>query len=31
MDTAAANAWFRRYVRVMVRDNQITEVRFAFW
>ena len=30
-DTAAANAWFRRYVRVMVRDNQITEVRFAFW
>ena len=30
-DTAAANAWLRRYVRVFVRDNQVTEVRFAFW
>ena len=30
-DTAAANAWLRRYVRVMVRDNEVTEVRFAFW
>lgn len=28
---AAANAWLRRRVRVMVRDNQVTEVRFAFW
>lgn len=30
-DTAAANAWLRRYVRVFVADNQVTEVRFAFW
>ena len=30
-DTAAANAWLRRYVRVFVRDNQVTEVRFSFW
>ena len=30
-DTAAANAWLRRYVRVMVRDNQVSEVRFNFW
>ena len=30
-DTAAANAWLRRYVRVFVRDNQVTEVRFNFW
>ncbi len=30
-DTAAANAWLRRRVRVFVRDNQVTEVRFAFW
>ena len=27
-DTAAANAWLRRYVRVYVRENQVTEVRF---
>jgi DNA invertase Pin-like site-specific DNA recombinase len=27
-DTAAANAWFRRYVRVLVRDNSVVEVRF---
>lgn len=30
-DTAAANAWLRRRVRVFVRDNQVSEVRFAFW
>lgn len=30
-DTAAANAWLRRYVRVFVRDNQVTDVLFAFW
>jgi len=30
-DTAAANAWLRRRVRVMVRDNQVTEVVFNFW
>jgi len=24
-------AWLRRYVRVFVRDNQVTEVRFNFW
>jgi DNA invertase Pin-like site-specific DNA recombinase len=30
-DTAAANAWLRRYVRVFVRDNEVTEVRFNFW
>ena len=27
-DTAAANAWLRHYVRVYVRDNQATEIRF---
>lgn len=27
-DAAAANAWFRRYVRVFVRGNQVAEVRF---
>jgi hypothetical protein len=27
-DTAVANAWLRRYVRVYVRENQVTEVRF---
>ena len=27
-DTAAANAWLRRYVRVYVRSNQVVEVRF---
>jgi hypothetical protein len=30
-DTAAANAWLRRYVRVLVRDNQVTDVVFNFW
>ena len=30
-DTAAANAWLRRYVRVFVAENQVTEVRFDFW
>lgn len=27
-DTAAANTWLRAYVRVYVRDNQVSEVRF---
>lgn len=27
-DTATANAWWRRYVRVYVQDNQIIEVRW---
>lgn len=27
-DTAAANAWLRRFVRVYVRDNQVVEVRW---
>lgn len=27
-DTAAANAWWRRFVRVYVRNNQIVEVRW---
>ena len=30
-DTAAANAWLRRRVRVFVADNQVTRVRFDFW
>lgn len=30
-DTAAASAWLRRRVRVFVRDNQVSDVRFAFW
>ena len=30
-DTAAANAWLRRRVRVFVADNQVSDVRFAFW
>jgi hypothetical protein len=30
-DTAFANAWLRRRVRVFVRDNQPIEVRFNFW
>jgi transcriptional regulator with XRE-family HTH domain len=27
-DAAAANAWFRRYVRVWVRDNSVVRVHF---
>jgi len=27
-DAAAANIWFRRYVRVLVQANQVVEVRF---
>lgn len=30
-DTATANAWLRRFVRVFVRDNQVTDVVFNFW
>jgi DNA invertase Pin-like site-specific DNA recombinase len=30
-DTAAANAWLRRYVRVYVEGNSVVEVRFAFF
>jgi len=30
-DTAAANAWLRRHVRVFVRDNSVVDVRFDFW
>lgn len=30
-DTAAANAWLRRRVRVYVRDNSVVNVRFDFW
>lgn len=30
-NTAAANAWLRRHVRVFVRDNSVVDVRFDFW
>jgi DNA invertase Pin-like site-specific DNA recombinase len=30
-DTAAANAWLRRYVRVYVEQNSVVEVRFGFY
>jgi DNA invertase Pin-like site-specific DNA recombinase len=30
-DAAAANAWLRQYVRVLVRANQVQEVRFDYY
>jgi len=30
-DTAASNAWLRKCVRVMVRDNEVTDVVVKFW